>query len=592
MQKNGGVKWNLDDVCRMEDFDKLFSEIEKELEVTEKWWAKLNPEMPIEIFREFLDYDEKLSEKFSRLSHLPSLLMSIDQKDAKARLMGTRVDDLSLKFSQKNRKMGHWLKGLMVEGKKTLDDDNAKRLFRAIPDLEYGLNYSREAAKHTLGQKEEEIIENKDVNGVGAISDLRGLIEADLVYEMGKKKINNQAELMKYVYSKKTWEREGAYRALFNKHKENIDKFFVIYQAVVKDWGFEAKLRGYKSPITVRNFANHVSDKAVETLLRVCREERKVFWKYFEYKAKQLHKKKLSRFDVYAPISLKVNKVEKLIKFEEAKKMVLESFEKFSQRFAKMAKMVIDEQHIDSHPDKAKRSGAFCATVGPKITPYVMLNHTNTLRDVSTLAHELGHAVHSLYANKHYSSAQHANLPLAETASTLGEMILFENMLTKEKDREIKRQMLSEKIGDSYATILRQNYFVLFEIEAHELIAKGTTAEELSEVYLKNLKDQFGSSMKIDPIFKYEWLYISHIFESPFYCYAYNFGELLSLSLYARYKVEGEKFVSRIERILETGGSKNPKEILDEVGVDVEDENFWRGGFRIIEGWQILLESI
>jgi oligoendopeptidase F len=270
----------------------------------------------------------------------------------------------------------------------------------------------------------------------------------------------------------------------------------------------------------------------------------------------------------------------------------LDSFRQFSEKFAEYGEKVITDQHIDSHPKVNKRSGAFCATVGPKITPYVLLNHTNTLRDVSTLAHEMGHAIHSQYANHHMPGSQHANLPLSETASTLGEMILFEKLLAIEKDPEIKKQMLWEKIADSYATILRQNYFVMFEIEAHKLAAAGTTAKELCDLYLKNLREQFGKSVTVEPIFKYEWLYISHIFESPFYCYAYNFGELLSLSLYARYKKEGKSFVSKIEKILAAGGSKDPSVVLKDVGIDVESEEFWRGGFRIVENLQKELESV
>jgi oligoendopeptidase F len=589
MKKYDAVNWNLDDVCKKSDFDRLLKEMEGEIEVTEKWWEKLEPNMDGKEFEKFLKYDEELGEKFSKVGYLPMLMDSVDQKDSEARLMQTKATDLALKYNQKSRKIGHWLKGLEVEGKMTLDDVNAKRLFSVIPDLEYGLNYARQAAKHTLSQKEEEIIDNKDVNGSGALSDLRGLIETDFVYDLNGKKIKNQGELLKFVHSKNPKLRMGAYKALFSKHKENIEKLFVIYQAVIKDWAFESKLRGYKSPISVTNFGNHVPDEVVETLLKVCRDEGKVFWKYFEFKAKELKQKKLNRFDLYAPMKKMVTKE---YDFETSKKMVMESFGHFSERFVNYGQRVFNESHIDSHPKKNKRSGAFCATIGPKVTPYVLLNHTNTLRDVSTLAHELGHAIHSMYAEKHSASSQHANLPLSETASTLGEMILFENLLERESDPKIKKQMLWEKISDSYATILRQNYFVMFENEAHKMVAEGTTAEKLSEVYLNNLKEQFGKSMIVPSIFKYEWLYISHIFETPFYCYAYNFGELLSLSLFSRYKSEGKEFVARIEKILEAGGSKDPTKVLLDVGVDIASSDFWRGGFRIIEGWQKQLESI
>lgn len=585
-KKINELHWNLDDVLKKEDFEKLLKELEREIEKTEEWWKKLDRNMKLEDFKAFLEYDEAVGKKFLRLGYLPELMESLNQKDNEARLMKTKGADLALKFSQKTRKISHWIKGLEVEGKEKLDEENAKRLFKAIPALEYGLTYSRQAAKHTLSQKEEEIIDNKDVNVGSAVSDLRGLIEAEMVYNFGKRKIKTQGELLKYVHDKSAKKREMAYRSLLTKQKEHIDKLFVIYQAVVKDWVYESKLRGYSSSIGMRNFGNHVPDKAIETLLRVCREEKGVYHEFFKFKAKELRKKKLSRFDLYAPLSSKVNKVHKVIKLEEAKKLVLDSFAKFSPKFVEFTNEIFDKQHIDSHPRANKRSGAFCATVSPKIPPYILLNHTNTLRDVSTLAHELGHGIHSMYARHLPASAQHANLPLSETASTLGEMLLFEKMVKEESDPGIKKMLLAEKINDSYATILRQNYFVLFELEAHQRIAEGTTAKELCKIYLKNLKEQFGNSVKVDPIFRYEWLYIAHIFESPFYCYAYNFGELLSMSLYAQYKAAGESFVPKIEKLLTAGGSEDPNLLLRQIGVNIEDPDFWRGAFEIVRGWQ------
>jgi oligoendopeptidase F len=231
-------------------------------------------------------------------------------------------------------------------------------------------------------------------------------------------------------------------------------------------------------------------------------------------------------------------------------------------------------------------------TITPTITPYVLLNYTNKMRDVSTLAHELGHGVHSLYANKHSISTQHATLPLAETASTLGEMILFEKILSETKDPKLKKQLLSDKLADSYATVCRQNYIVKFEISAHDAIQKGIEENELSQMWLDNLKQQFGDSVEVDEMFRYEWAYIPHIIHTPFYCYAYNFGELLSMALYAKYKQEGESFVPKIEAILAAGGSQDPKEVLANVGIDMSSADFWQGSFELIRAWQKELETL
>jgi oligoendopeptidase F len=171
-------------------------------------------------------------------------------------------------------------------------------------------------------------------------------------------------------------------------------------------------------------------------------------------------------------------------------------------------------------------------------------------------------------------------------------LIVFERLLKDVKSNKEKKALLLNRMAESYATIMRQNYFVKFEIEAHDRIPKGITSEGLSDIYFKNLKEQFGNTVAIDPLFRYEWAYIPHIVNSPFYCYAYNFGELLSLALYARYKREGIGFIKNIEQILAYGGSRNPQEVLKEVGVDINSQKFWQGSFGILKTWQSELERI
>ena len=583
------MKWNLDDIVPKNKFDDLYNEVEKEIKTLEKWVERVKPNMSQKEFGEMLLFDEELSVKMSKLGYLPHLMEAVDQKDRSAKLMKNRVEDLSLKISEIGRKLGFWIQG---KREPVLDDKNAKRLFATIPDLKYGLERSREGAKFSLNEREENIIDHKDVNGVGVVGELREMIETEFEYRLvvGKidRKISSQAELLSYVYNPKSEVREAAYKTLLKKQKDNLDKFFAIYQAIVKDWGYEAKLRGYKSPIGVRNWANHIPDRAIESLLEVCSKNVGIFQRYFKWKAKELGMKKLRRFDIYAPLQNK----DKKMNFEEAKAMVLKALDEFSPDFAAKAKKIIEEKHIDVCPGKTKRGGAFCATVSPKITPYVLLNFTGKSRDVSTLAHELGHGIHSLYANKHYPSSQQANLPLAETASTLAELILFEKMMENETDKDIKRSWLSDKIADAYATICRQNYFIKFEIKAHEAIDKGLTADDLSKLYFESLKEQFGNSLVIDPLFKYEWSYISHIFESPFYCYAYNFGELVSYALLANYKKDPKLWIKIIEKILESGGSQDPQKILQDAKIDICSPKFWQDSFSTIRDWQENLEVL
>jgi oligoendopeptidase F len=226
------------------------------------------------------------------------------------------------------------------------------------------------------------------------------------------------------------------------------------------------------------------------------------------------------------------------------------------------------------------------------MTPWVLLNYQGKADDVATMAHELGHAIHSMLAAGHSVFTHHACLPLAETASTFGEMMLIERMLAEESDPAVRRDLLFRQVDDAYATIQRQIFFAQFEKQAHDMINEGASVEELCAAYTQNLKDQFGDAVEVNEEFKWEWVSIPHIYEVPFYVYAYSFGQLLVLSLYQQYKREGEAFKPRYTRLLEAGGSVAPMQILDEAGVDVRKPSFWQGGFDVIANLVSELEKL
>ena len=324
-----------------------------------------------------------------------------------------------------------------------------------------------------------------------------------------------------------------------------------IYQNIVRDWRNEnINLRGFKDPISVRNLINDIPDDVIETLLEVSRQNVKHFHRFFRLKAKRLGMEKLNRYDIYAPVA----KSDKEYTFAEAADIVLESFSEFHPKFADMAKQILDAGHVDSEIRKGKMSGAFCATIEPSLTPWVLLNYQGKPDDVATMAHELGHGIHSLMAQEHTALTQHACLPLAETASTFGEMMLIDKLLAEESDQAVREDLLFRQMDDAFATILRQIYFAMFEKTAHEMIMNGAQINELSDAYLENLRSEFGDGVIIPDEFRWEWVIISHIFGVPFYVYAYAFGQLLVLSLYKQFKEEGESFKSRYMDILAAGG--------------------------------------
>ena len=301
----------------------------------------------------------------------------------------------------------------------------------------------------------------------------------------------NREQLTSLVRNKSAKIRESAYKSLLSKYNDNKGVTGEIYQNIVLNLRDEGiGMRGFSSPITIRNISNNIGDETIKTLLHVCKKNSKIFQKYFRKKAKLLGMKKLRRYDLYAPRKSKSS--EKTYSYDKSIKLVLESLSKFSPILSEYAKNVFRQIHVDSALRPGKTSGAFCSTPSPKITPYVLLNFTGKSRDVFTLAHEIGHAIHSVSASNKSILVSEASLPLAETASTFSEMLLYDNLSMMVGDQE-KKIILSEKIDDFYATIGRQSFFTLFEIEAHKQIANSTTVDELSKTYLQNLNQQFGN---------------------------------------------------------------------------------------------------
>jgi oligoendopeptidase F len=362
-----------------------------------------------------------------------------------------------------------------------------------------------------------------------------------------------------------------------------------MYQARARDWHNEnVSLRKFSSAMSVRNLVNDVPDEAVNALIEVTRKNSKIFHRFFKLKAKLLGVDKLRRYDIYAPVV----KSDKKFDYNDATKMVFDSFRDFDPKIADMAQRVFEQERVDSEVRKGKRDGAFCASINPEDTPYVLLNYQGRARDVATMAHELGHAIHAMLASHHTAFTFHSSLPLAETASTFGEMMLTDKLLAEEKDESVRRDILFKQMDDAFATILRQVYFALFERDAHKKIQENASVDDLSAMYMENLKEQFGDAVEISDEFKWEWVSIPHIYHVPFYVYAYAFGQLLVFSLYQQFKAEGESFKPKYLKILSAGGSESPAKILEEAGVDIRSAEFWQGGFDVLSRMVDELEKL
>ena len=572
-------KWNLSELAKNPKspaFQKQVQELEKQAKRFEKIKSNLSPQMSSKKFMDILQQVEEISEKMSKVGGYASLSYASDTQSDEATSLVTKISKLGSEISNKILFFDLWWK-IQV------DEKNAKRLMKDAGELIEYLSHKRLFAKYALSEPEEKIINTLDVTGISALVKLYDKITNAYEYKMklgNKTKIMTREELTNYVRSTNPKIRETAYKTMLSKYTQNKGVTGEIYQNIVLNWRDEGiEIRGYKSPIGMRNIGNDVDDKTIESLLAVCRKNSPVFQKFFSQKAKMLKMKKLRRYDIYAPATANIK--EKNYTYNKSVKLVFESLGKFSSTLEEFARKVFNENHIDSSIRPGKRDGAFCSTLTPKITPFVLVNFTGKSRDVFTLAHELGHAVHSQAAQDRSILVQDAPLPLAETASTFSELLLYDNLSDKISDNE-KKVMLSEKIDDLYATILRQSFFTIFEVDAHKQIGNGTTVDELSKTYLQNLKEQFGNSVDISDDFAIEWSCIPHFYHTPFYCYAYSFGNLLALSLFQRYKKEGKDFVPSYINILAAGGSKKPEKLLSEYGFDIRSPKFWQEGFEYV----------
>ncbi|HEX9675175.1 MAG TPA: M3 family metallopeptidase [Anaerolineales bacterium] len=580
-------RWSLEDLfpgLDSPEFEQARQDLEEQVKRFESTRAELAEDLSAPRFLEILKAYEEIARVLGKIYSYGFLLFTEDTQNQKAQTGHAQVQQLVAEVNNRGLFFELWWKGL--------DEAASQRLMDASGDYRYWLEALRLHKPYTLTEPEEKLINLKDVNGVKALYNLYETITTRYTFKLevdGEVKEMTRDELMVYVQGSDPALREAAYQEQFRVYGQDLSILGQIYQYMLRNWRSEhIDVRGFKSPIAVRNLSNDVPDEVVDTLLETCQQNAPLFHRYFRLKARWLGVDRLRRYDIYAPLA----QSDRTYDYSEAVQMVLESFDEFHPRVAELARRVLDERHLDGEVRKGKWGGAFSMTVTPDLTPWVLSNYNRRPRDVSTLAHELGHAVHSMLAADHTALTFHATLPLAETASTFGEMLLTDRMLELDPDPAVQRDLLVLQLDDAYATILRQSFFAMFERTAHRLVHEGASVDDLSEAYFKGLQEQFGDALALSEDFKHEWSVIPHFFDRPFYVYAYSFGQLLVLSLYQQYRQEGETFKPRYLGILEAGSSEAPMRILDQAGIDVRSADFWRGGFRVVEESLKKLEAL
>ena len=580
-------KWNLAELFPSFDSPELqasFDNVEEQVASFEGVRGKLKPDMDAETFLDVVRASEATSRIVNRIYAFAGLLFAEDTQNQNAQTLIARVQQFAAEMQNRTLFFSLWWK--------EVDDNNAERLMAAAGDYRYYLEEMRHFKPHTLTEPEEKVINIKDVTSMGALIPLYDAITNRYVFKLevdGEVKELTRAQLQPYIQGSDADMRAKAYQELYRVFGEDGPILGQMYQARARDWHNEnINLRKFSNALSVRNLANDVPDEAVDALMEVTKKNSKIFQRYFKMKAKSIGMEKLRRYDIYAPVA----KSDKAFEFDAAANMVLESFSAFDPKIGELARRVFDQDRLDSEVRKGKQGGAFCASINPEDTPYVLMNYTGRARDVATLAHELGHAIHAMLASHHTAFTYHSSLPLAETASTFGEMMLTEKLLAEETDEAVRRDILFKQMDDAFATILRQIYFAMFEREAHALVMKNASVDELSAAYMENLREQFGDSLELSDEFKWEWVSIPHIYHTPFYVYAYAFGQLLVFSLYQQFKAEGESFKPKYLKILSAGGSEAPEKILSDAGIDIRSSKFWQGGFDVLSKMVDELEKL
>ncbi|KXS55638.1 MAG: hypothetical protein AMR96_07170 [Candidatus Adiutrix intracellularis] len=542
------------------------------------WRTKIKKALPSpNEFKALLAELEDLNSLAHRLSGFAVLAFTQNTQDQKAQAFMAKIDEKMADLNNELLFFELWWKDLAEE--------TVKPLRQSQPDFAYWLDRTRAFRSHTLTEVEEKIINLKNTTGNNSLIALYDSITNR--YRFSTRDITEtnvtqvtRDELMVHVRSANQTIRAAAYHELYRVFSADGPVLGQIYQTIVRDWRIEnMRLRHYNRPIDVRHKTNNLQPETVEALLNTIRDRISLFGEFFKLKAKALGLAKLNRSDLYAPL---IEDKEPL-NFQSGLAEVLAAFERFSPIFHNLATKVIDEGHFHGRPQSNKQSGAFCYSIRPVDTPWVLMTYNGRRQDLFTLAHELGHAVHSQLANKHNIFNFQATLPLAETASTFGEILLADHLMKKTQSISKRSNLIFHLLDDAYATIGRQAFFTLFEISAHEMVENGATVDELSECYLENLREQFADNVEIDEEFRWEWVSIPHIFHTPFYVYAYSFGQLLVYNFWRQYEKEGPNFTPHLINLLAKGGSAAPADIIATSGLGPLDEEFWQKGFEVIE---------
>ena len=467
-----------------------------------------------------------------------------------------------------------------------LPDEVAERLLAhpVLAGYRHHLLRLREYGPHRLSEKEERLLNERDNTGRRAFARLFTELTTSLRFPLerdGTTETLTMSEVLALVHHQERDLRRNAYETLFTVLSKHDLVLTSVYETLVQDHLTMDRLRRFPDPMAARHLDNEIDQEAVEQMMAVTEANYRIAQEYFRLKGKLLHLPRLALFDQYAPVGDALP----ACPFDRARETVLEAFGTFTPGFREIAQQFFEHHWIDAEVRPGKRGGAFCASPAPSLHPYVLCNYTDNLRDVMTVAHELGHGLHGWLARKQTPLNYDAPLTMAETASVFGEFLVFDHLVRVQEDPAIQLALICGKIEDTCATVFRQNVLTRFEQMVFEQRKKGRlTPEAICRAWIEANGRYYADAVDMMDGYRWGWSYIPHFIHTRFYCYSYVFGELLVLSLYRQYKDEGASFAPRYIRLLEAGGSDSPESLLKALGVDFHSSAFWQKGFDEIRG--------
>jgi oligoendopeptidase F len=591
-------RWDLSDLFASHDDPRLDATLATSLEQAKAFEARYRGTIDVpggpspDHLLGALQTLEALDADCSRVSAYASLLYSCDTQSA-------TCQDLVAKVEKKLTELGTHFIFFDLEWLE-LEDDVALSVMQAPELAPYRHHLARERSgrPYRRSEAEEKVMTRLRPTGPGALQKLYTEVQSALTFSVkkldgkGREQVTISEVMPRLQHADRTIRKDGfgaLYATLGEERVEHSVRF--VYNTLIEDHLVRDEIRGYPSFMEARHLANETTAAQVTTMLDVVGEHYGLAHRYFRLKARMLGLGKLELYDQYAPVAQQSPHYTS----DEARTLVLDAYHRFDPQFGQLAGEFFDKHWIDIFPRPGKRSGAFCYSPSPVMHPYVLTNFTGTARDVMTLAHELGHALHGQLSRKQSPLNYHPPLTTCETASVFGESLTFDHML-RGLDEAAELSLLCSKIEDTFATVFRQTVLTRFEQKVFERRKQGLlTADDFASAWLEVNAAYYGDAVRLTPGYEKGWSYIPHFINSRFYCYSYVFGQLLTMALYRLYLEQGAAFASKYVELLSAGSSASPAELFAPFGVDLADAAFWRRGFceieRLVERAEALYRS-